>query len=289
MEEVKLQYKDSLFCRLFKNPDRLRELYGALTGITLPPDTPVDVNSLDNVLLQGFINDISFVIGGRLVVLVEHQSTINPNMGLRFLMYITQLYEKMHEHKKLFSSKLIHIPRPEFFVLYNGTAPFPDKQTLRLSDAFLDAEAPGMEKQEISLELIAHIFNINEGRNAEIVSKCKTLNDYSAFVALERFFTQQSGDRVEAMKNAVQYCLEHGILKEYMERHAEEVLNMRITDWNLEDALAVTREEALEDGFERGLERGRAEKREIARRLKAMGLSDEQIAEATGLPQDMPG
>jgi len=198
MEEVNHQYKDSLFCRLFKNPDTLRELYGALKGVTLQSDTPVNINSLDNVLLQGFINDISFVIGGRLVVLVEHQSKINLNMCLRFLMYITQIYEQMHEHKKLFSSKLIHIPRPEFFVLYNGTAPFPDRQTLKLSDAFLHAEVSGTEKQEISLELIAHIFNINEGRNAEIASRCKILSEYSAFVALERSFTQQTGDRLEA-------------------------------------------------------------------------------------------
>jgi len=295
MEEVNHQYKDSLFCKLFKKPDVLRELYGALKGIVISPETVVDINSLDNVLLQGFVNDISFVIGGRLVVLLEHQSTINPNMCLRFLMYITQIYEQMHEHKKLFSRKFMCIPRPEFFVLYNGIAPFPDKQTLRLSDAFLNAEVPWIEKQEPALELIAHILNINEGRNAEIASRCKILSDYSAFVALERSFTQQSGDRLKAMKNAVQYCLDHGILREYMEQHAEEVLNMRITDWNLEDALAVEREEGMEDGFKRGreeglsegLQRGRNdEKRETARKLKAIGLSPEQIAEVTGLPQD---
>jgi hypothetical protein len=78
MKKVNRKYKDSVFSTLFKTPDRLRELYCALTGAELPPDTPVVVNKLRNVLFAGPINDISFLIGGILVVFIEHQSTINP-------------------------------------------------------------------------------------------------------------------------------------------------------------------------------------------------------------------
>ena len=120
------KYKDSVFSFLFSDPDVLRELYGALKKVRLPPDVPVTINTLRNVLYMGRINDISFDIGGKLVVLLEHQSTINPNMAVRLLMYIVRVYEKVLRGKSLTSGKRLTIPNPEFFVLYNGIAPYPD-------------------------------------------------------------------------------------------------------------------------------------------------------------------
>jgi predicted transposase/invertase (TIGR01784 family) len=278
-------FKNSVFSLLFNEPDILRELYCALENVTLPPDTPVNINTLQNVLFMDSINDISFEIGGRLVVLLEHQSSVNPNMGLRFLMYISKIYEEMNEKRALYSSKLVRIPKPEFFVLYNGLAPCPDEQTLKLSDSFMDTEALGLSKeQNQSLELIVRVLNINDGRNAELASRSKTLSEYSTFVALVRYFTRQLGDKQKAMQAAVQKCLECDILKEFMEKHKQEVLNMRITEWNQEEAIAVWREEGREDGIALGLERGREQTLlETARKLKAMGLPTEQIATATGL------
>ncbi|MDR2734803.1 MAG: hypothetical protein LBC99_09255 [Spirochaetota bacterium] len=290
-------YKNSVFSLLFSEPDILRELYCALEGVTLPPDTPVNINTLQNVLFMDSTNDISFEIGGRLVVLLEHQSSVNPNMGLRFLMYISKIYEEMNEKRALYSSKLVRIPKPEFFVLYNGLTPCPDEQILKLSDSFMDTEALGLSRvqakeQEPTLELIVRVLNINDGRNAELASRCKTLSEYSEFVALERSFARQLGDRQKAMQTAVRYCLKHGILKEFMEKHKQEVLNMRITEWNQEEAMTVWREEAMEDGIalglERGLNQGRAEGRaeeklETARKLKSLNVSAEQIFAVTGL------
>ncbi|MDR1949741.1 MAG: Rpn family recombination-promoting nuclease/putative transposase [Spirochaetaceae bacterium] len=88
-------YKDSVFSRLFGEPETLRELYGAIEGISLPPDIPITINTLEGVLFKTRMNDISFEIGDKLVVLIEHQSTINENMPLRLLMYITKIYEKI--------------------------------------------------------------------------------------------------------------------------------------------------------------------------------------------------
>ena len=131
------RYKDSVFSLLFSDPDVLREVYGILEGISLSHDVPVTINTLQNVLFQNRINDISFEIGGKLVVLIEHQSTVNPNMALRILMYIARIYEKIIvDNRSLYTTQLIRIPRPEFFVLYNGKEPFPDEQTFKLSDAF---------------------------------------------------------------------------------------------------------------------------------------------------------
>ena len=44
------KYKNSVFTTLFDDPALLRELYCALEGITLPPDVPVSINTLENVL-----------------------------------------------------------------------------------------------------------------------------------------------------------------------------------------------------------------------------------------------
>ncbi|MDR2588425.1 MAG: Rpn family recombination-promoting nuclease/putative transposase, partial [Spirochaetales bacterium] len=93
------KYKDSFFSRLFGQPAILRTLYCALAGVELPPDIPVTINTLKNVFFMDRVNDISFEIEGKLVVLIEHQSSINPNMALRLLMYITRIYEKIVESK----------------------------------------------------------------------------------------------------------------------------------------------------------------------------------------------
>ena len=141
---VNAKYKDSVFSFLFSDPDLLRELYCALEGVDLPPDVPVVINTLENVLFMELINDISFVIGGKLVVLIEHQSTVNPNMALRLLLYIARVYENMASDKSLYSTRPLSIPRPEFFVLYNGKAPYPDEQKLKLSDLFEKTEMLGL-------------------------------------------------------------------------------------------------------------------------------------------------
>jgi hypothetical protein len=106
---INLRYKDSVFSSLFGNPVLLRELYCALAGVDLPPDVPVIINTLQNVLFLGPINDISFKIGEKLVVLIEHQSTINPNMALRLLLYIAKMYEKTVSDRNLYGSKLIKL------------------------------------------------------------------------------------------------------------------------------------------------------------------------------------
>jgi len=265
---------------LFSDPALLRELYCALGGVSLPPDVPVSINTLENVLFMDFINDISFEIGGKLVVLIEHQSTINPNMALRLLMYVARVYEKITDGRNIYSGKRLSIPRPEFFVLYNGTDPFPDEQVLRLSGAFEELKTLGLaEKDSPSLELVVKVININEGRNQTIADRCKKLAEYSAFVAKARAFEKELGSREEAIKSAIKYCQKHDILKEFLKLHAAEVLGMLFTEWKLEDAIAVAREEAWEDG--------RAdEKLKIARNLLAKGSTPEFVREITGLDID---
>ena len=265
---------------LFSDPALLRELYCALDGVSLPPDVPVTINTLKNVLFMSQYNDISFEIGGKLVVLVEHQSTINPNMALRLLMYISRIFEKIVKGRNIYSKTPLSIPRPEFFVLYNGKDPFPDNQVLRLSDAFEKPEYPGLPKKDsLTMELVVRVININEGRNQAIADRCKKLAEYSAFVARAREFEKELGSREEALKEAIKYCQKHDILTEFLKENAAEVLSMLYTEFNLDDALAVRYEEGWEGGEENKAV-------EIAKNALAKGLTIEFVNEITGLDID---
>jgi len=181
--------------------------------------------------------------------------------------------EKTIKGKSLYSGKRLAIPCPEFYVLYNGTDQFPDNAVLRLSDLFEKPQDLGLpEKANPLLELEVKVININEGRNDAIVTRCKKLAEYSAFVAKARTFLQDTENREEAIKEAVKYCQKHDILKEFLEIYGSEVLNMLITEWNMEDCIAVRCEEARDD-----------ERLEIARKMKSKGRPIEVIVEDTGL------
>jgi len=232
------------------------------------------------------INDISFEIGGKLVVLIEHQSTINPNMALRLLMYIGRVYEKILNDEKIYSSTKILIPRPEFFVLYNGITPFPEEKTIKLSELFESTESLGISKEEFpALELEVRVLNINKGKNEEIAKKCKTLYQYSAFIAKVREYQEAGLTLREAVKKTVQYCKKHDILKELIDKHAKEIMSMLTTEWNWDTAKRVWQDEARDEGREegigvglaQGLARGRGEGREEIIKLFEQGLSVDEI------------
>ena len=285
--------KDSVFTTLFSDPDILRDLYCALGSVSLPPDVPVSINTLENVIYMDFYNDISFEIGGKLIVLIEHQSTINPNMAMRLFMYIGRVLEKRIEGRSLYSGKSITVPWPEFYVLYNGKKPYPERQTLRLSDLFEKPQLLGLtENTKPLLELEVQVININEGQNEELVNRCRKLAEYTAFVAKANHYLKKIINREEAIKETVKYCLKYDILKEFLEIHASEVSNMLLEEWNLEDAKKVWWEEAREDGLEVGLAIGRQEGRQvghaeakhtIARNLLTEGSTPEFIHKITGL------
>jgi hypothetical protein len=274
------EYKDSVFSFLFGDPEILRELYGALEGIRLDPDVSIRINTLSDVIFPEQLNDLSFVVDNKLVVLIEHQSTINPNMALRLLIYIGRIYEKLIDRRKLYSSQPLTVPLPEFIVLYNGTAPYPDQQTLSLSDLFDKALHLTGTAMPPALELKVKVYNINKGHNKAIVEKCKELEGYSIFIAKVREFKAGTGDNERAMKMGIQYCIENNILKKFLEEHASEVMNMLLTEWNTIEYGEVQRAEGREEGREEGMEKGREE---IARNALSKGLPLEIIHDITGL------
>ena len=127
-------HKDTVFRLIFNNKEKMLELYNALYDTNYPPGTPVDINTIEEALYLADKNDISFTIDNTYLVITEHQSTINPNMPLRDLWYIAEIYKKMVDSKAVFKDTLVKLPRPTFVVMYNGREPLPPESRLELSD-----------------------------------------------------------------------------------------------------------------------------------------------------------
>ena len=158
MSTANRKYKDSVFVDLFSEDEKAKEnflsLYNALHNTHLPLSCPVENIKLDNVMYMNIINDVSCLVDGKIIVLAEHQSTINENMPLRFLEYIARLYEKLQTPADRYLKKLSPIPTPEFYVFYNGMEDYPETITLKLSDAFIT------KPDSLPLELTVQVMNI---------------------------------------------------------------------------------------------------------------------------------
>ncbi|MCL2100101.1 MAG: hypothetical protein FWH22_00105 [Fibromonadales bacterium] len=245
MEKAKTnrKYKDSVFTKLFSEKGKLLELYNAIENTNYGEDTEIQIATLENVLFMGQANDIAFVVDGKLVVLIEHQSTINYNMPLRMLIYMSKTYEKLTNPDDLYLKKRMTIPKPEFIVLYNGDEDMPDEQILKLSDMY---PFP-CDDYPNTLNLSVKVININKGRNEELASRSETLNGYEYFVYLVKEYSKTL-DRNSAIERAIDDCIRQDVLKRFLELHSYEVRNMLLTEWNMKDALRVEREEALKEG-----------------------------------------
>ena len=252
VNQVNRNYKDSVFVDLFgkcKDAEaNFLSLYNAITDKNLKlEETKIEPLMLEQTIYTGRYNDVSMIINDSLVVMVEQQSTVNENMPLRFLEYITKIYEKLVPSKNRYFKKMIPLPNPEFYVIYNGTDDYPVEKTLRLSDAFKNSDSQkdkGKNNEKISLELFVKVFNINKGRNTKLLMKCIPLSGYARLVEL--VLEQKSCNNPNAVDDAVKQCIEEGILVDYFKYNSTEVRNMLIGEYNYEDDIAAQRQEERE-------------------------------------------
>ena len=245
---VQRNYKDTIFRMLFKDKENLLSLYNALNKTGYTDVDRLEITTLENAIYMNYKNDVSFVFDFELM-LYEHQSTMNPNMPLRDLFYVADILQKRTYDKDLYGSKLIMIPSPRFVVFYNGTEPRPERQTLKLSDAY--------EKKQESpeLELNVTVYNINYGCNAEIMDACRTLKEYAMYVERVRTYAKQM-PLAKAVERAVDYCIEADILSEFLRENRAEAIKVSIYEYDEELHFRTLREEGREEGLAEGLEQG---------------------------------
>jgi hypothetical protein len=193
-------------------------------------------------------NDIAFILGDTIVVLIEHQSSTNENMPLRLLIYIARVYELIVDHRAMYKKKLLKIPKPEFIVLYNSADDFPSEKTLRLSDAFMDATTAGPGG---ILELTVRVVNINKGKNQPTISNSENLSGYVEFIALVRKYLKSGLELAGAITRSVKDCINQDILADFLKKHASAVINMLTAEFDINVAKEVAREEGIEIGIEK--------------------------------------
>ena len=281
-------YKDSVFVDLFSTDEKAKErflsLYNALHNTNFFNIDILKNIKLDQVIYKSFANDVSYLVENKIIVLAEHQSTINPNMPLRCLEYVSRLYERLFGSKEKYSRKLLTIPTPEFYVFYNGKDVYSSEATLKLSDAFIEAV------EQPNLELIVHVVNINRDTGCLLFTKCEPIKEYSIFVQTVRKWKE--ADPLHGFQKAIEECITNNILREYLERKSKEVINMLLAEYNYEEDIAVQRAEEHEIAFAEGIEQGRSEgieqgshqaKRESARILKQLHCATAMIMQVTGL------
>ena len=288
MNNFNRNHKDSVFVDLFANDITAKEnfvsLYNALHKTNLNPQTTeIKPVMLENILYMSYYNDISMLIDGKIVVLIEHQSTVNQNMPFRFLEYIARVYEKITSEEDRFGRKLIKLPIPEFYVFYNGTEDFPLEKELKLSDAFFNKEK--IENKKNTLEITVKIININIEKDNPILHKCKPLKQYSDFVNQVRICMKENVEN--PFTTAINLSIKNGILSDYLKRKSTEIRNMLFGEYDYDTDIRVQRREAFEDGVEEGISQGAEQKAiETAKNFLKLGLSIELIAEGTGLSEE---
>lgn len=298
MTELNRKYKDSVFRMLFSEKDKLIELYNAIFDTSYTEDDSVNITTIEEVIFKTMKNDISFVMDGKFVLLVEHQSSINNNMCLRDLLYADELIRRMIDPKDLYKEAPVKIPNPKFVVLYNGERYMPPFDEKELSDNFLK------EEPEYSLQLKLDVYNINIDAGSELLEKSPTLRQYSMFVERVRKYSKEKETLTERdMVEIMESCIKDGILPEFLSKYGREAVGMMFRELTQEEAMEMSRQDGYDLGIEQGRsegfaegekigeERGRTEGEaskalEMAKAMKDKGYSTDEISELTGLSSD---
>ena len=270
------EYKDTVFRMLFMDRENLLSLYNAICGTSYEKSEELEIVTLENAIYMGMKNDLAFIIDTNLF-LYEHQSTYNANMPLRDLFYISGEYQKLIDHRSLYSSTLQKIPAPNFIVFYNGKEKKEDRWVSYLSEAYENLSG------EPNLELKVITLNIYGGYNKELMEQCRTLREYSLYVSLVRKY---AGDMElnEAVELAVNECIQRGILAEFLQKSKSEVIAMSIFEYDKEEEERKLRKAE----FEAGIVKGKLQKaRETASSLQSMGLPVEKIAQAVNVDEKL--
>ena len=242
--DVQRNFKDTVFRMLFKEKKNLLNLYNALNRTTYTNTDDLEITTLENAVYMNYKNDISFVFDFELM-LYEHQSTYNPNMPLRDLLYVSSVLHNRVKNENLYSKKLIKIPTPQFVVFYNGVDSQPEQQILRLSDAF------EKRQERPALELAVLVYNINLGHNQELLDTCCLLKEYAQYVEQVRTFAKEMSFP-EAVEQAVEHCIRNGILSDFLSENRAEAIAVSIFEDDEEKHIQSERKEWREIGREEG-------------------------------------
>ena len=291
MKQLRKNYKDGVFRQLFNDKDKLIELYNALSGSHYSADTVLEIVTLENSIFGDLKNDLSFIIDNKFIILVEHQSTVNPNMAFRMLIYLMKQYEALYHSDEIYSTRRVYIPRPELYVFYNGVEDIPVEKEIKFSDSYI------CKYDKIPVEAIVKVINVNYEKGAELLERCRTLEEYSRFIYMIRE-KARTLELQQAVEESIDECVKEGMLKDFLKKNGGEIMSILYEALTREQCEAIRENDGYLRGLEEGEARGRAEGEiagrswaeaeiaRIARNFKSAGIPVDIIAENTGLTEE---
>ncbi|MDE6707396.1 MAG: hypothetical protein K2K06_05090 [Oscillospiraceae bacterium] len=243
---VNREYKDRLFKFIFCNPENKEwtlSLYNAVNGSSYTDTEDLTYTTLEDAVYMSMKNDVSFLMADDTMNFYEQQSTFNPNMPMRFLIYAGMVYSKYIEENKnyrKYSKKQQTAPTPKCVCFYNGTTKKEDKVILKLSDSFKD--------NSTDIEVTVTMLNINYGHNNELIKACKPLEEYAWFIDKIRLIQNQGDSLESAIDIALDELSDDSLIKQFLIDNRAEVKRMCITEYDEERTFAEQREEGYEEG-----------------------------------------
>ena len=275
-------YKDRIFRMVFREKKALLALYNAMNETDYENEDDLKVTTLESALYLEMKNDVSFVLYDELL-LYEHQSTKNPNLPLRNLFYVSDVYSELTKDLFLYGSVPVQIPEQKFVVFYNGLENMQEREVLKLSSLY------AKKAEHISLERETLVLNVNVGYNKILMERCRQLSDYAQFVSEVRKRLSKKIPLSEAVNEAVEDCIQRGILAEFLSKNRAEVIKVSIYEYDEEKVKRMFKEECMKLGMEQGkqlgIEQGKQigiEQARVIFRLYISGKSEEDIARETG-------
>lgn len=279
-------YKDVLFDKIFSDKKAILELYNAIAQTEYQDESVVSVNTIKRAVFLGIENDKSFIIDDILNI-YEHQSTVNPNMPVRGLMYLSELYRQFIYENRLdiYGSKQVSLPQPVYIVFYNGEKKQPERQIISLRSAF-NKDSSILNDFDF-LDFKAVMLNINYGYNKVLMERCKPLKEYAIFVDTIRKYLKTENEPAIAAKKAVEECIEQGILSDILLKEKGVIEDMITVCYDEEIHKMREAEYNQELGEERGKEIGKQlGKQQIVKKMYNAGMSIEQIIAITELTKE---
>ena len=158
-----------------------------------------------------------------------------PFRGLNYVLAVLNAYAHTRD-LNIYGEKLQRFPTPKYVVLYNGEKEAPDCETLRFTDAVNQPE-------DSCVEMRATVYNINYGRNRELMSKCKPLRDYSILVDKIRRYKKEGMSLEDAINRAVDECIREDVLREFLIKHKTEVAGMFQSEYDEAERLRLEKKE----------------------------------------------
>lgn len=281
--KVKRNHKDTLFRMIFSTRENLLSLYNAVNHSHYTDASELEIVTLKNAVYMNMKNDQAFLLDMQLN-LYEHQSTWNPNMPLRFLMYVAKEYQMLVRNQTLYASALVKVPTPHFVVFYNGETEQEAETILRLSHSFQQKT----DKPE--LELMVRVLNINLDKKQEVLEACQLLKEYMLLVNKIRRYTDEYKDINQAVEQAVTECIEENILADFLRKNRAEAIEMCIFEYDDKREKELIRKAEYAEGMKEGERIGReAGKKEEAERifniyqLFRANYTENQIKEKLGM------